>query len=121
MNVGAKTSVASDAGTSAWDQLAATPNHDHPIRPQQSPPTPMTPVVKQSPSATPDVKPPEYGEELHIELVNLIIDLENSFFLITFRCSGETRMEKVLVEARKPPVLLEQDNKRVAVGNADAE
>lgn len=65
MNVGAK----SDAGSSAWDQLAATPNHDHPIRPQQ-PPLPPSPVVKQP--TTPvvgDVKPPEYGEELHPELV----------------------------------------------------
>lgn len=29
-------------------------------------------------------------------------------------------MEKVLVKAREPPVLLEQDNKRVAMGDADA-
>lgn len=69
MNVGAK----SDAGPSAWDQLTATPNHDHPIRqPQPPPPMPMSPVVKQPPAAAPDVKPPEYGEELHPELVSLL-------------------------------------------------
>lgn len=67
MNVGAK----SEAGPSAWDQLTATPNHDHPIR-QPQPPMPMSPVVKQPPTAAPDVKPPEYGEELHPELVSLI-------------------------------------------------
>lgn len=65
MNVGAK----SDAGSSAWDQLAATPNHDHPIRPQQPPPPSAAPVVKQPITQTGDVKPPEYGEELHPELV----------------------------------------------------
>lgn len=72
MNVGAK----NDAGSSAWDQLAATPNHDHPIRQQQQqqpsqpqpPPPPVAPVVKQVPAG--DVKPPEYGEELHPDLVN---------------------------------------------------
>lgn len=60
MNVGAK----SDAGSSAWEQLAATPSHEHPIRQQQ--PTAPPPVVKQ----TSDAKPPEYGEELHPELVS---------------------------------------------------
>ena len=64
MSVGAKSE------SSAWDQLAATPNHDHPIR-QQQPPAIPPPVVKP-PAAPPasDVKPPEYGEELHPELVD---------------------------------------------------
>lgn len=67
MNVGAK----SDAGSSAWDQLAATPNHEHPIRQQPPPPQPPPPPAKlPAPnSASTDVKPPEYGEELHPELV----------------------------------------------------
>lgn len=70
MNVGAK----NDTVPSAWDQLAATPNHEHPIRQQQpSPQPPPPPVVKQpavAPAANSDAKPPEYGEELHPELVN---------------------------------------------------
>ena len=62
MNVGAKP----DAGSSAWDQLANSPNHEHPPRPPTQVPT--SPVVKQ-PLPT-DAKPPEYGEELHPELVS---------------------------------------------------
>lgn len=79
MNVGAK----NDTGSSAWDQLAATPNHEHPIRQQQPPtqPPPPPPVVKQPAVAAPpaagpansDVKPPEYGEELHPELASWLI------------------------------------------------
>lgn len=73
MNVSAKP----DAGSSAWDQLANSPSHEHPIsinpiRQQQPPlqPPPPSPVVKQ-PLPT-DAKPPEYGEELHPELVSSI-------------------------------------------------
>lgn len=65
MSVGAKSE------TSAWDQLAATPNHDHPIRQQQLPS--VSPPAIKPPTAAPatDAKPPEYGEELHPELVSI--------------------------------------------------
>lgn len=76
MNVGAK----NDAGSSAWDQLASSPNHEHPVRQQQAAqappqpqpiPPPLPPVVKQPAAAPTDAKPPEYGEELHPELVRI--------------------------------------------------
>lgn len=65
MNVGAKP----DAGSSAWDQLANSPNHEHPTSRQ---PMPSSPVVKQ-PLPPTEGKPPEYGEELHPELVSKIV------------------------------------------------
>lgn len=75
MNVGAKSE------TSAWDQLAASPNHDHPIRQQSQLPAIAPPAVKPPAAApTTDVKPPEYGEELHPELVSkklVQIELQN--------------------------------------------
>jgi phosphorylated CTD-interacting factor 1 len=69
MNVGA-----TDAGSSAWDQLTATPNHDHPIRQQQQPVEPAPPAANVKPAANAnvpanDLKPPEYGEELNPDLV----------------------------------------------------
>jgi hypothetical protein len=85
-HIGAKT----EAAPSAWDQLAQTQNYEHPVRqaPQlnaKSPvnnQTPMTPTqqspppqtIQQSPlppvqQQTDQNKPPEYGEELHPELV----------------------------------------------------
>lgn len=97
MNVGAK----SDAGSSAWEQLAATPNHDHPIRQQQ--PTAPPPVVKQ----TSDVKPPEYGEELHLELVSRnVVEVFRDFNVSVVQL-GETGLEEVLVKERESPLLLE--------------
>lgn len=76
MNIGAKSE------TSAWDQLASTPNHEHPIRPPQ----PLTATATQQ-----IIKPQQqqlmsinnnqavgtevkstidaFGEDLHPELV----------------------------------------------------
>lgn len=79
-HIGAKTET-------AWDQLAQTQNYDHPIRNQQSPPQPVTPasapkapIINQTagtaqlqqtpqPNQTPQQQQPEYGDELHPELV----------------------------------------------------
>lgn len=84
-HIGAKTEPA----PSAWDQLAQTQNYDHPVvrqptqvnanKPQivnQQPPpvvqqqqqAPLPPPAAQQP--TDPNKQPEYGEELHPELVN---------------------------------------------------
>lgn len=91
-HIGAKT----EAAQTAWDQLAQTQNYEHPIRQQQSqtisppsiaPKLPTTVINNQSPppigqiqqqQQTPPQPPqqhqPEYGDELHPELVsNLII------------------------------------------------
>lgn len=88
-HIGAKT----EAAQTAWDQLAQTQNYEHPIRQQQSqtliPPSsaPKLPTVavnnqtqptagqiqQQQPSTTPQQQQqPEYGDELHPELVSLI-------------------------------------------------
>lgn len=92
-HIGAKT----EAAPSAWEQLAQTQNYEHPVRQpaqlnakppiinqtpltptQQPPPTvpqqqsPLPPAVQQQPDPN---KLPEYGEELHPELVSLTIRL----------------------------------------------
>lgn len=90
-HIGAKT----EAAQTAWDQLAQTQNYEHPIRQQQSqtltppsnaPKLPTTIINNQSPppiqqqQQTPPQPPqqpqqhqPEYGDELHPELVNYLI------------------------------------------------
>lgn len=85
-HIGAKTEVTQ----TAWDQLAQTQNYDHPIRgttqtttTPQAPPTPppKAPIInnnqttanndnKQPPPTAPTQQQPEYGEELHPELVS---------------------------------------------------
>lgn len=65
MSVGAKSE------SSSWDQLVATPSHDHQIRQQQPPLVPPPASKPPTAPASTDVKPPEYGEELHPELVNI--------------------------------------------------
>lgn len=89
-HIGAKT----EAAQTAWDQLAQTQNYEHPIRQQQSQTitspssAPKLPTVsvnnqtqsnvgqiqQQQPSTTPQPQQqqPEYGDELHPELVSLI-------------------------------------------------
>jgi hypothetical protein len=127
-HIGAKT----DTASTAWDQLAQTQNYDHPLMRQQPqpaatvskptlpppPPSPATatnsqsvqPAVNPQTPAPTEVKPPEYGEELHPELVsvhnwNLIVITINILF------AGASGMEKILVEKGKSTVLLEQNNK----------
>lgn len=73
-----------DAGPSAWDQLAQTQNYEHPVRQQsvQQPPVaapPIKPPVNNQAAPTPpppvsvgqQPQAPEYGEELHPELVRI--------------------------------------------------
>ncbi|XP_070492618.1 mRNA (2'-O-methyladenosine-N(6)-)-methyltransferase [Chironomus tepperi] len=83
-HIGAKT----EAAQTAWDQLAQTQNYEHPIRQQQSqtissptsaPKLPIAAVnnqtqppvgqIQQQPPTTPQPQQPEYGDELHPELV----------------------------------------------------
>lgn len=89
-HIGAKT----EAAPSAWDQLAQTQNYEHPVRQttqiinapkppinNQTPLTPTQPPIQQQQSPLPQIqsppqqtttdqtKLPEYGEELHPELV----------------------------------------------------
>lgn len=149
-HIGAKTEV----NQTAWEQLAQTQNYDHPIRSQQVATSlvPLTPTSApkpplnsqpqannnavagsqppQQPAQSNQQQQPEYGEELHPELVNDVFFC-NNFVLICFllECiyptvtlaAGTTRMEKVLVKEGESTVLLEQDYKWVAVGNARAE
>lgn len=93
-HIGAKTESAS----SAWDQLAQTQNYEHPVRQatttttqlnakppiiNQAPLTSnqqMPPTIQQQQSPLPQIqqqsdqnKLPEYGEELHPELVRLFL------------------------------------------------
>ena len=63
------------AGPSAWDQLAASQSHEHPIRQPSKPPS-ETPPLKAPDSPALNVN---FGEELHPELV--IIHL----FIFTFK------------------------------------
>lgn len=59
------------AGPSAWDQLAASQSHEHPIRQPLKPPSEAPPMkAPDSPALNNN-----YGEELHPELVrtNLLI------------------------------------------------
>lgn len=53
------------AGPSAWDQLAASQSHEHPIRQPSKPPS-ETPPLKAPDSPALNVN---FGEELHPELV----------------------------------------------------
>ena len=91
-HIGAKT----EAAQTAWDQLAQTQNYEHPIRQQQQTQTltalssaPKLPTVavnnqtqstvgqiqqqQQPPTTAPQQQQqPEYGDELHPELVSYI-------------------------------------------------
>ena len=98
-HIGAKT----EAAQTAWDQLAQTQNYDHPIRnQQQSQPPTLTPPssapklqtvnnqtqppvgqIQQTPPPPPQqTQQPEYGDELHPELVNNISIINENNILI---------------------------------------
>lgn len=57
------------ASPSAWDQLAASQSHEHPIRLPTKPPPDSSPMkAPDSPALNVN-----FGEELHPELVNIYL------------------------------------------------